>query len=406
MNTPNYSIYLYLRKTRPNKDNKFPVYVRIRIDNEKMEFPSGQFVFESNWDAKKQKAVKFKESSTVNGMLDAVKVEINQTISQLFISKSCVSIDNIRKLLKNEVITEKKSFLSVVEEHNTQFESMVGKKYSYGSYKNYKTTFKYLTEFIPKSYGKKDIALTSVNYKFCEAYFSYLTTEKDCHVNGANKQIQRIKKIINYAIKLGYLQTNPMASYSLEFTPVSKVALKIEEIESLGKLNLSRQVLRDVRDVFMVQCYTGLSYSDIKLLSKSHISINPDGTSWIRMKRQKTSVAFAVPLLQPALLIMNKYLETTDDNLPLLPVISNQKMNENLKVLQELAGISKNLTSHLARHSFATAVTLNNGVPISTVSRMLGHTKLSTTQIYAKVLENTIEDDMKILSGRLAARNK
>jgi len=122
---------------------------------------------------------------------------------------------------------------------------------------------------------------------------------------------------------------------------------------------------------------------------------------WIRMKRQKTNIPFSVPLLQPALLIISKYLPNAPLNSPMLPVLSNQKMNDNLKVLQELAGISKNLTSHLARHSFATTITLNNGVPISTVSRMLGHTKLSTTQIYAKVLDGTIASDMKQLSERL-----
>ena len=175
----------------------------------------------------------------------------------------------------------------------------------------------------------------------------------------------------------------------------------MDEINKLVALQLQRQVLRDVRDVFLLQCYTGLSYSDIKQLSKTHISAGENGALWIRMQRQKTSVSFGVPLLPAALLILDKYLPNADPDKPLMPVISNQKMNDNLKLLQELAGISKNLTTHLARHSFATTITLNNGVPISTVSRMLGHTKLSTTQIYAKVLEKTIGADMLLLEQKL-----
>jgi len=194
-----------------------------------------------------------------------------------------------------------------------------------------------------------------------------------------------------------------MATYTVEYTPVNKVALNMAEIDRLAGLSLQRDVLKSVRDVFLMQCYTGLAYADIRQLSKSHISIGDNGTQWIRMKRQKTSVSFAVPLLPAALAILDKYMPNSDPETPLLPVITNQKMNENLKLLQELAGISKNLTTHLARHSFAT-LTLNYGVPISSVSRMLGHTKLSTTQIYAKVLEGTIDEDMKLLSERLKAK--
>ena len=401
MDNPNYNIYLYLRKTRPNKESKYPVYIRIRVNKDKMEYPSGQYVHAEHWDDTAQKAHKFKGAGTVNGMLDTAKANINQAVAQLYMSKAEVSLDNIRLLLKGEPVQETHTFIRVAREHNENFEKQVGKKYSYGSYKNYKTTLKYLIDFVPQYSGRKDIDLKAVNYRFCEAFFTYLTTAKNCHVNGANKQIQRLKKIINYAIRSGYLQNNPMASYSIEFTPVNKIALSMDEINKLAALQLQRQVLKDVRDVFLLQCYTGLSYSDIRQLSKKHISAGENGALWIRMKRQKTNVSFGVPLLPAALLILDKYLPNAEPDTPLMPVISNQKMNDALKLLQELAGISVNLTTHLARHSFASTITLNNGVPISTVSRMLGHTKLSTTQIYAKVLEKTIGSDMLLLEQKL-----
>ena len=401
MSIPNYIIYLYLRKERPNKDGKLPVYVRLTLHKERMQYPIGQYVNPDFWDDKQQKAVKTNEASTINSVLTTARAEIDQIISHLYISKAEISLENIRKMLKGDAVQEEHRFLEVAHEHNDNFEKQVGKKYSYGSYKNYKTTLKYLKEFVPKFSGKKDIPLKAVNFRFCEAYFTYLKTEKKCQVNGANKQIQRVKKIVNYAIRLGYIQANPMATYSLEFTPVHKVALTIEEINKLAELELSRQVLKDVRDVFMLQCYTGLSYSDIKQLTPTHIQVGSSGTQWIRMKRQKTNISFSVPLLPTALEVLSKYLPNAAIEAPLMPVISNQKMNDALKLLQELAGISVNLTTHLARHSFASTITLNNGVPISTVSRMLGHTKLSTTQIYAKVLEKTIGSDMLLLEQKL-----
>ena len=366
-----------------------------------MEYPSGQCVHEDHWDIEKQKAHKSKEATTINGMLDTAKANINQAVSQLYMSKAEVTLENIRLVLRGEAVQETHTFIQVAREHNMNFEKQVGKKYSQGSYKNYKTTLKYLIEFVPLYSGRKDIDLKAVNYRFCEAYFTYLTTEKTCHVNGANKQIQRVKKIVNYAIRLGYLQNNPMASFSIEFTPVHKVALTMEEINKLAGLDLQRQVLKDVRDVFLVQCYTGLAYSDIRQLSKKHVSAGENGSLWIRMKRQKTNVSFGVPLLPAALLILGKYLPNAGPDTPILPVISNQKMNENLKVLQELACLSKNLTTHLARHSFASTITLNNGVPITTVSRMLGHTKLSTTQVYSKLVDKTIGEDMLALEEKL-----
>jgi len=401
MSTQTHNIYLYLRKSRPDKEGKLPIYIRISLNNDRMEYPSGQSIHAEHWDDHKQKAVRTKEAGAVNGVLTTVRADINKAISQLQISQTEVTLDNVRLLLKGDAIKETRTFIQVAQEHNDNFEKQVGKKYSYGSFKNYKTTLKYLIEFVPIYSGKKDIPLKAVNYKFCEAYYSYLTTEKSCHVNGANKQIQRVKKIINYAIRSGYISSNPMASFSIEFTPVHKVALNMVEINKLAGLDLQRQVLKSVRDVFLLQCYTGLAYVDVRQLSKAHISTGDNGTQWIRMKRQKTNVSFSVPLLPAALEVLSKYLPNAAIEAPLLPVISNQKMNENLKLLQELAGISKNLTTHLARHSFATTITLNNNVPISTVSRMLGHTKLSTTQIYAKVLEGTIDADMRLLGERL-----
>lgn len=401
MKTASFGVKLFLKSGRLKEDGTATIYARIRLDRDnKMELTTNKSIAPKYWH-ESGKVVRHPDANQINKHLDAFKNKINSAYSELYIARQDITLEAIRAIVLGEPATPKHTLLAVAIEHDVHFKSMLGIKYSQGSYKNYKTTLKYLQEFVPAYSGKADIPLSAVNYKFCEAFFSYLTTKKDCRNNGANKQLQRLKKIVNYAIKLGYIQTNPMATYSLEFVPVNKVALTLAEIEKLGGLELQRQTLEQVRDVFLMQCYTGLSYADIKLLGQKHLSQAENGTYWIHMERQKTKVSFAIPLLPQALIILQKYMLEKRSDAPLLPVLSNQKMNENLKLIQELAGISKNLTTHLARHSFATSVALSNGVPIETVSRMLGHTKLSTTQVYAKVLETKIEADMQQLSMKL-----
>jgi site-specific recombinase XerD len=218
--------------------------------------------------------------------------------------------------------------------HNTNFEKMIGIKYSYGSYKNYKSTLKYLKEFVPIYSGNKDIPLEEVNYNFCEAYYGYVTTEKTCTTNGANKQIQRLKKIINYAIKQGFISKNPMATFTLEFKSVNRVILTMEELKKLIQYDFQRPTLEKVRDVFIFQCFTGLSYADIKTLNLRDIEDN-----LIKMDRAKTGNKFVVPLLPQALELIDKYADYENATNPIFPVLSNQKMNLNLKLIQEIVGI-------------------------------------------------------------------
>jgi site-specific recombinase XerD len=408
MRPKTFGVHFIVRNNRMDKEGYVPIYAKIIISSQILKISLNHRIKPLEWSTEKERPkVSSPSNDAINEALEAFKGRIYQAYSKVVASNEELTAENLKIAFygkRKEVVSH--TLIQVAEEHNKHFESMVGIKYSYGSYKNYKTTLKYLLEFVPIYFKKKDIPLEKVNYKFCEGYFSFVTTQKNCRVNGANKQLQRLKKIINYAIKQGYISTNPMSSFTLEFTPVNKIALTLIEIQKLQKLKLQRQTLNEVRDIFLLQCYTGLAYTDIKQLSVKNIQEVENGEYWIRMERQKTQISFSVPLLSPALSIINKYLDKAIPGQPLLPVLSNQKMNENLKVIQELASIDKNLTTHLARHTFATTLTLGNGVPIETVSRMLGHTKLSTTQVYAKVLDNKIAEDMKALKAKLEDKEK
>lgn len=402
--TPNtFSVRFIIRNDRTDTEGYVPIYARVTINGEILRIALNYKTKPSSWlntsDLVKANA---KNSKQINEAIEAMKSRIYQAHSHILATNKPLNAEQLRIQIFGEEVKEKlPTLLEIVKQHNDHFEKVVGIKYSKGSFKNYKTSQRFLTEFIPTYNNKKDIPLKDVNYKFAEAFFTFLTTVKTCKQNGANKQIQRLKTIINYAIKQEYLGRNSLASFSLEFSPVNKIALTLEELLKLHDLKLQRPVLQNVRDVFLLQCYTGLSFGDVKRLARIDIHRISENEYWIKMNREKTKIGFTVPLLPQAMVILANYLEEHDLLKPLLPVPSNQKMNDNLKIIQELAGISKNLTTHLARHTFATTITLGNGVPIETVSRMLGHTKLATTQMYAKVLDNKIASDMRKLKGKM-----
>ena len=400
MHPNTFNVQFILKTEKTNKKGLAPIFARIRINGRKMEISTNRSIDNDSWLSENESAFPLnKANKELNKYLEIYKAKIYSSYSSLLSSGEEIDVERFKLAFFGKPSQRKYYVIETTKEHNIEFEKLIGTKFSYGSYKNYKTTLKYLIEFIPILYGAEDILLIQADYKFCESYFSFLTTTKKCKTNGANKQIQRLKKIINYATRAGYIQSNPMASYSLQFKPVNRIALTMGEINKLIEREFKRTTLSVVRDIFIFQCYTGLAYADVKGLKITHIHKDLNGQLWIKMTRQKTLLSFSVPLLQIPTDLISQYFEEVGINEFLFPVLSNQKMNDNLKIIQELVGIDKNLTTHLARHTFATTITLENGVPIETVSRMLGHTSIKTTQIYAKVLEAKILSDMKKLKG-------
>ncbi len=398
----NYNISLYIRNSRKQDDGKVPIYLRLRIQNEKMEISTGQSVQPKFWNNDKQAVVKSPDTTLINSLLNNTKSDVLKAITDLHLSKTEVTIDNVKKLLKGDPVTETYTLIKVTEEHNLNFEKQIGIQYSQGSYKNYKTSLSFLKEFINYEYKKHDLPLKQINHKFCEQFYIWLTTQKTSKQNGAAKHIQRLKKVLNYALKMGYIVNNPLIGYVIKMKIMPKVALTWDEINKIQDLKLLDKRLQSIKDIFIFQVYTGLAYSDIKALCSNHIYNNIDNKVWLKMERTKTRTTFAIPLLQPAIEILHKYLvPDMEKEKPIFPVMCNQKMNAHLKVIQEIAGIANNLHTHLPRHTFATTITLLNGVPIETVSKMLGHSKITMTQTYAKVGELKIEGDMLVLAEKL-----
>jgi site-specific recombinase XerD len=398
----NYTVTTYIRLERTREDGYAPLYFRIILNMQRLKFPLKEYVLPQYWNQKKQEYNKPDDSGSVNGVILQKKTEIITAIHQLKMMNSDFTIDNLKFLLEGEELNKTYYLLACAEEHNLEFEQQIGSRYSYGSFKNYKTTLCYLREFIKEKFDQKDIPLKNVNHRFCELFFIWLTTKKPCNQNGGAKHIQRLKKYLNYSIKMGYITVNPITSYTIKLKSVNRVALTWDEIKTLQQLSLHDKTLMEIRDVFLFQIYTGLAYADVKKVSNKEIINNPDGSWWLKMEREKTRSEFMVPLLDIPLKILHFYYkEYNISNQPILPVLSNQKYNDRLKILQGITGIRKNLHTHLARHTFATTITLLMGVPIETVSKMLGHSKITMTQIYAKTNELKVAVDMKGLQGKI-----
>src|SRR5690606_15026109 len=229
-----------------------------------------------------------------------------------------------------------------------------------------------------------------------------------CQGNGVAKHLERLKKMVTWSKKLGWIKDNPFENFQIKRKKVKRKKLQIPELISIEEKQFTNPKLALVQDLFLFSCYTGLAYADVAKLTKDDFMVANDGKLWIDTYRKKSDELSAVPVLNAAIVIMNKYKNDPRalQNGTVFPPVSNQEVNRNLKIIGAVCGIRKEMNFHLARHTFATAVTLKNGVPIETVSKMLGHTKITTTQIYAEVDEEKIGADMSGVERRLNRRKK
>lgn len=300
--------------------------------------------------------------------------------------------------------------MDIIDYHN---EDMID-KLKWGTQKNYFTTQKYISKFLLKSYKTTDIYLRELDYHFIIKFEKYLRSYKpeDHHKpmgnNTVMKHIERFRKLINLSFKLGWIQRDPFVNFNSKFIKNDRDFLSLEELQEIEERTISIPRLELVRDLFVFSCYTSLSYIDVIHLTPDSICVGIDGELWIYYNREKTTKPIRIPLLPKVLQIIEKY-KTNRKSIAqgsLFPRISNQKLNSYLKEIADACGIKKNLTFHIARHTFATTVTLSNGMPIETVSKLLGHSRISTTQIYAKVIERKVSDDMQRLRNQFKKMEK
>ena len=296
--------------------------------------------------------------------------------------------------------------IEIFQQHNDQVVELIGKDFAPGTVERYKTSLSHTRSFMQWKYKISDIDIRKLNYEFISGYEFWLKSVRRCNHNSTMKYLANFKKIVILCLKNGWLSKDPFVGFKLSKKEVVREFLTKEEMQLILSKQFVSERIGQVRDIFLFSCYTGLAYADVKKLKRSEIITGVDGEKWVFTSRQKTNTASRIPLLSQALQIIEKYTDhpQCDAADRLLPVLSNQKMNAYLKEIADVCGITKQLTYHIARHTFATTVTLSNGVPIESVSKMLGHKNIRTTQHYAKILDKKLSEDMGLLRSKLNAQ--
>ncbi|WP_203296423.1 site-specific integrase [Luteirhabdus pelagi] len=396
------SLLFYIKKSKADRNGKTNIYLRITLGGKRTEFSIHRKIHVNEWNSKTQQAVgRSQEIEEINKHLSVLKNNVYSIQQNFERERASYSAQDLRDvLLGND--KSNKMLLELFQEHNDKVDSLVGKDFAAGTAERYRTCKNHVAGFIKKEYNKNDIPVKDVDHKFITGLEYYLKTTRKCAHNSAIKYITNFKKIIRIAHANDWIDKDPFLHWKAKLKTVEREFLTEAEIQKIIDLNFRVQRLEYVRDIFIFCCFTGLAYADVKKLSYNDIVVGMDGEEWIKTKRTKTDTRSNIPILPIAKMIMDKYKDSEqlkEKNL-VLPVLSNQKMNSYIKEIADRAGIMKNLTFHLARHTFATTVTLSNGVPIESVSKMLGHTNLKTTQHYAKILDMKVGRDMAILKSK------
>jgi site-specific recombinase XerD len=396
------SILFYAKKAKAAVNGLIPIYTRITINGKRIELSTNRFVEMSKWstEAGKMKGTS-EEARSINNHLDLLKSQIRDAEMELIHRKIAITTETIKSKLLG-IDERARMLVPIFQEHNNKIKELVGKEYAPGTLERYNTSLKHTIEFMHWKYNVSDIDITKIDHAFITDYEFWLRSVRNCANNTAIKYIKNFNKIIKICLANHWIDKNPFANYKSKVKEVERVYLTEDEIQSIMEKEFKTERLSLVRDIFLFSCFTGLAYIDVKNLTKSHISFGIDGEKWIFTHRQKTESASKIPILPVTQMIIDKYEKHPQCNNEdkLLPILSNQKMNAYLKELADICNIEKELTFHIARHTFATTVTLTNGVPIESVSKMLGHKNLRTTQHYAKVLDRKVSEDMKILKGK------
>lgn len=400
----NYSLLFWLNTSRMQL-GKAAIYCRITVNGKRAELSVKRFVDPEKW-IKTAGMVKgsSEEARIINNQLDIIRT----SIYRIYVEQTSMGKFITSDLLKNQFLgnTEKeKTFLEAFKYHNDQMKELIGSDVVKSTHTKFVTVYKKCSEFLKKRYKRSDIYLKELDYKFITDFEHHLKTEGIAH-NTAMKYIRNVKKVINQTVLNDWLPRNPFAQFKCSTHAVIREILDEAELSALYNKEFQHERLAEVRDIFLFCCFTGYAFIDVFKLKRTDVAKGIDGDCWIFTRRTKTNTVSNVPLLPQAEEIVRKYEDHPKcvQSGKLLPVNSNQKMNAYLKEIAVMCGINKELTMHIARHTFATTVTLSNGVPIESVSKMLGHKKLATTQIYAKVLEHKVSEDMQKLKQKFSLK--
>lgn len=374
-------VCFYLRSNYKTNDGKTPILIRLYLQKERISVGSTSCSINATlWDSVKGRVRgRSNEALTINNQLDHIEADLMHIFRRLEFDEN-LSLDRIKaEYLGKE--DDNGSFIKFFAEFLANITQEVGITRSNASVEKFTVIKKRFEQFIKYKYHRNDLLMGELTYKVISDFEHYLLTEAKCCHNTVMRMMRNFKTVTIRAIKLGELKQDPFINYKIHFDRVDRGFLTDEEIEKLMSKEFSIKRLEQVRDIFVFSIFTGLAYIDVANLTAKNI-VTLDGRQWIMTHRQKTDVPTNIILLDIPRLIIKKYKPMMQDDPKerLLPILSNQKMNAYLKEIADLCGIEKRLSYHLARHTFAT-MALSKGVPVESVSKMLGHTNIQSTQI-------------------------
>ena len=400
-----FKILFYVKKGSEKPNGNLPLMCRLTVDGEVKQFSCKMDIPLRLWEVKNNRAQgKSAEAQKINHAIDRIRVDVNRRYQELMQTDGYVTATKLKNAYFG-IGVKQETLLKLFEQHNAEFAKKVGYSRAQGTYYRYGTVCKHIREFLFLTYHWEDIPLKELSLTFINDFEYFLREEKKCRTNTVWGYMIVLKHIISIARNTGLLPFNPFAGYINSPESVDRGYLTEEEIQTLIEAPMKNKTYELVRDLFVFSIFTGLSYADVKNLTTDNLQTFFDGNLWIITRRRKTNTDSNIRLLDVPKRIIEKYKGITRDN-RVFPVPSNSCCNEKLKKIGKQCGFKVRLTYHVARHSAATTLLLSHGVPIETVSRILGHTNIKTTQIYARITNQKISQDMETLSHKLEGMEK
>ena len=404
MERTTFGLLFYIRRDKTNKKGEAPVFMRLTINGERADASIKRFIEPHAWNSPKGKAnEKSRGGKDLNLYLDAISANILRIQRDLELDKKEVSAQIILNRYLGKEQSDRHTLMEVFRAHNEKCRALSGISLAPGTVIRYETTLRLTEEFLQKNYKKEDCYLDEVTNQFIEDFEFFLKTVRRCCHNTTSKYLMNFKKIVRIALAKGWMKKDPFAQIRFHLDPVEREFLEKQELKAMLNKEITITRLAQVRDIFCFCCLTGLAFTDVQQLKPEHLVADIHGKIWIRKARQKTKNMCNIPLLDEAQKIIDRYRDHPycQTHGVLLPVCSNQKMNSYLKELADICGIRKNLSTHCARHTFAT-LTLASGATIDNVAKMLGHANVNMTRRYAKVLDSSIMRDMEVVAENMA----
>lgn len=407
MKRDSFRVLFFLKKTRLLKNGEASVCMRITVNGTRVENNIRKSIDPVLWSQAKETARgKSRRACDLNTYIEEARIKLYQIFCELEQQNRPVTAHLLQELFfGQEKPEEVRTLLGTMQEHNDQCRALVGTDYAMITVRRYESCRRYLAELIRQRYGKEDLPLAEVNGELVRAFAFYLKTEKGCQQNTVIRYMKCLKKITNLARANDWMAKDPFLGIRFHEKEVVREFLTMDELQTIYRKEFPLERLTLVRDVFIFAAFTGLAFIDVQQLAPEHIVRDNNGNLWIRKPRQKTKNMCNIPLLDIPQEILRKYADhpTCRKKGVLLPVPCNQKMNSYLKEIADICMIRKNLTTHAARHSYATSVCLANGVSLENVAKMLGHSNIKMTQHYARVLDSSILRDMNQVQTALSS---